>query len=332
MAAEYYYARDGQRFGPFSGNRLKKLAATGQLRSTDLVWIPEKNEWVFAAKITTLFPPATPRPEPTADTPRSVGSPPPLPPSASTPPESATASASVPARNDTAVPARRRGLVFVLGAGSVAAIVLLCWLVVARIRPTDVIAVGDETAVEGNSHPLSANDQPSDKRKGFGAVPQGDGNQTSPRKTKVPPRDGERPPVAPKEPKQPLEPQGQSSPSLESLIKDAKALKPVAIQQLAAIGPKAIPAIVQELRRDDRRFSWASVVMAKMGPDAVEPVAKLMFDSDHLIRKVAYTTLGEMGPIAIPALPALELAAVREYDPRNRGLPESAYRQIMRRP
>jgi hypothetical protein len=115
------------------------------------------------------------------------------------------------------------------------------------------------------------------------------------------------------------------------LIAAAKELKPGAVEALAAAGPQAIPAILAELRRDDRRFSWAVAAMARMGPDAVEPVAALLNDSDYFMRKIAYQTLGEMGPIAMPAVPALQRAAQQDGDPRNRGLAANAISQITRR-
>jgi HEAT repeats len=115
------------------------------------------------------------------------------------------------------------------------------------------------------------------------------------------------------------------------LIADAKQTKEGAIDALAAAGPKAIPAIIAELRRDDRRYSWATTAMAKMGPEAVEPVVALLKDSDYFMRKIAYMTLGQMGPMAMPALPALQLAEMQDRDPRNRGLAASAISQIKRR-
>lgn len=38
MADEWYYAHEGEEFGPISAARLKQLASTGQLQPTDLVW------------------------------------------------------------------------------------------------------------------------------------------------------------------------------------------------------------------------------------------------------------------------------------------------------
>jgi hypothetical protein len=129
----------------------------------------------------------------------------------------------------------------------------------------------------------------------------------------------------------PVEKPKKEQPAVAELIAAAKALKPGAIDELAAAGAKAIPAIIAELRRDDRRFSWATAAMAKMGPEAVTPVAALLNDGDHFMRKIAYQTLGQMGATAMPAVPALRRAAQQDRDPRNRGLAASAISQITRR-
>jgi hypothetical protein len=125
--------------------------------------------------------------------------------------------------------------------------------------------------------------------------------------------------------------QSKEQPPVAELIAAAKELKAGAVDALAAAGSKAIPAILAELRRDDRRYSWATAAMAKMGPEAIEPVAALLDDSDYFMRKIAYMTLGEMGPTAMPAVPALQRAAQRDQDPRNRGLAANAISQITRR-
>ena len=128
----------------------------------------------------------------------------------------------------------------------------------------------------------------------------------------------------------PTSPSSESRPVAE-LIEAAKEMKDGAIDALAAAGPKAIPEIIAELRRDDRRYSWATAAMGKMGPAAIEQVLPQLNDSDYFMRKIAYMTLGEMGPLAMPALPALQRAAQQDRDPRNRGLAASAISQISRR-
>ena len=55
-AGGFYYSRQGQRLGPVSSKQLRKMAATGQLHPTDLVWIEAKQEWIPATKVKGLFP------------------------------------------------------------------------------------------------------------------------------------------------------------------------------------------------------------------------------------------------------------------------------------
>lgn len=69
MAAkeEWHYAKDGQQFGPISAAELKRLASTGELTATDLVWKDGMADWKKAASIKGLFPTeqsATPTPPP----------------------------------------------------------------------------------------------------------------------------------------------------------------------------------------------------------------------------------------------------------------------------
>lgn len=63
MEAEYYYSREGERFGPVPGEQLKQLAATGQLEPHDLVWKQGMANWVEAARVKGLFPSAPQPPE-----------------------------------------------------------------------------------------------------------------------------------------------------------------------------------------------------------------------------------------------------------------------------
>jgi hypothetical protein len=174
-------------------------------------------------------------------------------------------------------------------------------------------------------HPPAAKGQPPDRTAQNSGDPQGvpkAKEEPTPKKEPVS-NDNEAPPEASKKSPKPKE-----QPSLAQLIAAAKKLEPGAVEQLAAVGPKAIPAILDELRRDDRTYSWAAATMAKMGPGAVEPVSALLADRDSFMRKIGYMTLGQMGPIALSAVPALQRAAQQETDGRNRGLPQSAIRQI----
>lgn len=55
MSQEWYYSVDGDRQGPIGGAELKKLAETGTLKPTDLVWKDGMADWVPARSIKGLF-------------------------------------------------------------------------------------------------------------------------------------------------------------------------------------------------------------------------------------------------------------------------------------
>lgn len=56
--------RSGQRFGPVSSEQLKKLAVSGDIQPTDLVWTEGVTEWKPASRINGLFPDNPPTSEP----------------------------------------------------------------------------------------------------------------------------------------------------------------------------------------------------------------------------------------------------------------------------
>jgi hypothetical protein len=56
MANEWFYARDGQKFGPVTGKRLKELATIGVVRRNDLIWSPGYAVWRPAKKFRGLLP------------------------------------------------------------------------------------------------------------------------------------------------------------------------------------------------------------------------------------------------------------------------------------
>jgi uncharacterized RDD family membrane protein YckC len=63
----WYYARNGQRMGPVEETEIQRLAETGHLAGTDLVWKPGLPEWRQAAQVPELasfFRPAAPPPPP----------------------------------------------------------------------------------------------------------------------------------------------------------------------------------------------------------------------------------------------------------------------------
>ena len=63
---QWFYARDGVRFGPVPADELERLAPSNTLRPHDLVWRDGKPQWLPAQEATTLF--------------GSITAPPPLPP------------------------------------------------------------------------------------------------------------------------------------------------------------------------------------------------------------------------------------------------------------
>lgn len=55
MAFSWYIERQGKQFGPYTGTKLKGLAASGRLQRTDLVRRDDQPTWMAAAKIKGLF-------------------------------------------------------------------------------------------------------------------------------------------------------------------------------------------------------------------------------------------------------------------------------------
>lgn len=62
MASEWYYSKDGARLGPVPSQRLKELAASGELGPNDLVWKEGLTEWKPASTLKGLFPASQPKP------------------------------------------------------------------------------------------------------------------------------------------------------------------------------------------------------------------------------------------------------------------------------
>ena len=76
MATEWFYEKDGEKLGPVSTDRLKDLAASGQLNSQDLVWRTGLEAWQPADRVRGLFPGGTvppPLPIPTSERPSKLG-------------------------------------------------------------------------------------------------------------------------------------------------------------------------------------------------------------------------------------------------------------------
>jgi hypothetical protein len=55
MASEWFYARDGQKHGPYSSPQLRAMAQSGELLRTDLIWKNGMAEWRPAGETTQLF-------------------------------------------------------------------------------------------------------------------------------------------------------------------------------------------------------------------------------------------------------------------------------------
>jgi len=53
---EWFVARNGESFGPFSVDTLVNGARTGQLRKDDWVWRAGLNDWVSAGSVSDLWP------------------------------------------------------------------------------------------------------------------------------------------------------------------------------------------------------------------------------------------------------------------------------------
>jgi hypothetical protein len=62
MAGEWYYAKNGQQLGPVSAEVLTRLAASGQVQPTDLVWSEGMPNWAPARTVRAIFPEAPPVP------------------------------------------------------------------------------------------------------------------------------------------------------------------------------------------------------------------------------------------------------------------------------
>lgn len=62
MTQTWYYARNGNRYGPVSPEALRQLAQEGGLKPEDLVWREGLDDWVPAARLKGVFPSSAPSP------------------------------------------------------------------------------------------------------------------------------------------------------------------------------------------------------------------------------------------------------------------------------
>lgn len=65
MSDNWYWAKGQQQNGPAALEKLKELAASGELRRSDLVWTEGMSQWTPAEQVPDLFPP---RPAPAPET------------------------------------------------------------------------------------------------------------------------------------------------------------------------------------------------------------------------------------------------------------------------
>ncbi len=136
MASEWYYTRNGQRHGPVSGHELKRLAATGGLLPTDLIWKDGLPKWRPASATKGLFPAR----------PQTVVVPPPLP------------SDAVPTTGGTRSRSRLR-TVGVVACCMLLGSCLLCGVVGSLLSPLGALAT-HETSDATVLFVGKANDQP----------------------------------------------------------------------------------------------------------------------------------------------------------------------------
>src|SRR4051794_24897132 len=69
---DWYYAKDGQQYGPVPAQQLKQMAGAGQLQPDDLVFQEGGTQWVAASTVKGLFagaPAPAPAPSPIARAP-----------------------------------------------------------------------------------------------------------------------------------------------------------------------------------------------------------------------------------------------------------------------
>jgi hypothetical protein len=82
MADRWFYARGGEKQGPFTAQQFRSLALDGTLLSTDTVWKNDIALGVSASKVKNLFPAAAAEPPPAVESEPAALVPPPAPPAA----------------------------------------------------------------------------------------------------------------------------------------------------------------------------------------------------------------------------------------------------------
>src|SRR5262245_25736687 len=70
MGIEWYVARDGKTFGPFTSERMNTGVREGELRRDDHVWCKGMPHWLPAADVPEIWQPPSPPPPPVPAAPR----------------------------------------------------------------------------------------------------------------------------------------------------------------------------------------------------------------------------------------------------------------------
>ena len=109
-------------------------------------------------------------------------------------------------------------------------------------------------------------------------------------------------------------------PALTQILEDSKPEAAItAMSEIADIGEQAVPGLVEALLNKQARH-WATVVLGEIGPkaaSAVPALEKLVADEDPEVRMQALIALGQIGSAAEPAVPAI-IAALKDDEPAVR--------------
>jgi HEAT repeat protein len=100
-------------------------------------------------------------------------------------------------------------------------------------------------------------------------------------------------------------------PEIERVLKDADPeVVNRALDAIASLGPKAVPALIDALEHDDARPK-AAAILARIGPeagDAVPALVEAVEEGDDDGRREALFALAAIGPAASKAVPAMVAA------------------------
>lgn len=128
-------------------------------------------------------------------------------------------------------------------------------------------------------------------------------------------------------------PAGEDVAGLVRALGDAdKSVRAEAEQALTQCGPEAVPALRELLgaaeanTRGKALFACSRLGSAAKG--AIVEVTRCLADPLPAVRGAAVIALGNMGPDAVPALPALEQLRDNDADPVVRRLADVAVRQV----